>query len=414
LDFDVRCAVWGALRQMSASKRCGCQHTTCRRAGATVAINDCQLEINRRMSRRHQAITSKWVTFVKDFHMTTQQPLLASDSFIFRTNARQPRYLGALRRRVLSMAVATLLICYCDSIYAQQQAINRARFSELEFFVKPTEEFTYFNRYGVFGSAYWQSTLAQLLNNVPKSDSKQGGSPKEDLAHEWPPGTPKVPGNGNSASIEKHLLHAMDENDVFGRMSNYQAESKTGSMQAYGAVTMFFKRINAKPKEAEDDKAQFDISIGILNPEISGRAGIDFLVQVDRIPTWGYITTGYHNPEPLTVLGENNKPAFLSKDKDDKVFITPLSVNPKPMASYQKALHSDLKFDRGITEGSKGVLKGDLVRVTVMARVWADADGNKPPFPTVPEPATWLLGLTGLAAVIGSQTWRKRNLKAPV
>jgi hypothetical protein len=43
----------------------------------------------------------------------------------------------------------------------------------------------------------------------------------------------------------------------------------------------------------------------------------------------------------------------------------------------------------------------------------APAPQPDPPAAT-PEPATWLLGLTGLAAVIGSQTWRKRNLKAPV
>ncbi len=31
-----------------------------------------------------------------------------------------------------------------------------------------------------------------------------------------------------------------------------------------------------------------------------------------------------------------------------------------------------------------------------------------------PEPATWLLGLTGLAAVIGTQVWKKRYPKSAV
>jgi hypothetical protein len=297
-------------------------------------------------------------------------------------------------RLLAVLAVGLLLTCLGDSCFAQ----GKASFEWAAFRIEPPADFV---PYGVGRHPFWRSNMtledtfqAAALGRVNRVADKKitdhwdkppGGVFKKDFNALIPPDTASI----RSHWLDSHWNLNTGDPTTFVHMNDYLAESDTGNpIQGYGTVRMIFQRNAGAPKL--DPLA---IRVEIKNPQWKGTAGVDFEIRVTHV-----IPGVLRGVTDLTVRGNGaNK------------------VNP--VIDVTASVKSGNLFQDMFTSDVSAVKAAEWVMVRVTPRVWASKPMGKPAFPNtapVPEPASWALGLTGLAAVIGTQAWKKRYPKSAV
>jgi hypothetical protein len=294
------------------------------------------------------------------------------------------------------------------------RAPSEAEFHKFSFTITPPADVIPYDREN---DGLWQSDFTLRSNPLkgllPRHSNAEGGAvgfpgwfghnPPIDLFHTSPPAfqtdfvdaAAKVLARGSFAN---HLINTTfgaappaARAEVAGALERYNAQSWTEQVEAFGTIRLYFiiEKVPAKPVE---------IDIDVDNPKIDGNAGIDYRIDTYRLEVLPWWSGGGWKP-PVDSKMSLVTPKGLTNLAGAKRNIT---VPPAPKATFK----SDL--------AAFGI--GDLLMIDITARVWANQPGNlgRPPFPKIdppgtPEPATWLLGLTGLAAVIGTQAWKSRQ-----
>jgi hypothetical protein len=180
-----------------------------------------------------------------------------------------------------------------------------------------------------------------------------------------------------------HHVRCFNEALVSGTLRS-KAESYGGEIQAIGTLEMVFIKEKAVTED-KTDNAFASIQFEYATKE--GTAGVDYKLEMFR-RKYGFF---YGQLEPLEVKRK------LTNGED--------VVADEPIKPSQGTLQS---FTTDLTQ----LETGDLLFINLTTRAWANGTNKTPPeFPTpaVPEPATWLLGLTGLAGVVATQAWTSRR-----
>jgi hypothetical protein len=186
---------------------------------------------------------------------------------------------------------------------------------------------------------------------------------------------------------------------VAGFARAYKATSWLEDVQAFGSLHLAFE-----PSQAMIAGDQIDFIFGVDAPVATPDAGIDIFYSI-----YHYRPAGGVGGAPIFVPLTNAAGIRLENVR-------------KPVPTGRNFLHTESVDVSGLSwEGWDpfDFFSNDKLVVKFTSRVWANSPGGPagrgaPVNPTLPEPATWLLGLTGLAAVVGTQAWKKRYPKSAV
>jgi hypothetical protein len=172
---------------------------------------------------------------------------------------------------------------------------------------------------------------------------------------------------------------------VNGEMSGMSAEFFNGPneiLEAEGSLEMRYKFVK---KPADDENLVVDVQV--KDPTIVGNARILYKVVIEQTKT------GKNDWKQVGEVGGPQIGKWIVLDKG------------------AAGKDHDNKFS-AVLGWRHGSFTFTEVRVRIEAKVQA---ADKPlEAPGLPEPATWVLGLTGLAAVVGTQAWKKRYPKSAV
>jgi hypothetical protein len=205
---------------------------------------------------------------------------------------------------------------------------------------------------------------------------KEEGDRSNDLLHNSEDIMYHIPDSGIASAYHYVKFVTEDEDWVSGKLAS-KAVSHQGDIQAIGTLEMVF----IKEKAVAENENFASIVFENLNTT-EGKTGVDYKLEMFR-RRYGFF---YGSLEPLKV------------QLTDKVVDKPI----KPRQGEFQSFKTDLTQ----------LETGDLLFIKLTTRAWANGTKKEPPeFPTPagPEPATWLLGLTGLAGVVGTQAWKSRR-----
>lgn len=217
---------------------------------------------------------------------------------------------------------------------------------------------------------FWESDIILsdgIVNGFADTDPvARKGDPVENTQ----PGRTWKPDPDREAAIKQNQILGVPLDQFSGSFDHYEADSKRGYISAYGSFSMKFKATAVAPIAGD----KVDITLTFKTPKQHGNAGIESVVYAHT----------YNGMGPITPL-----------------------LNPawEPYNPLKGPRHE-------ILHGNDFKKLNDEIYVHVAVRVWASPlplGPVPPPAPVIPEPATWLLGLTGLAAVIGTQAWKSRQ-----
>jgi len=184
---------------------------------------------------------------------------------------------------------------------------------------------------------------------------------------------------GYDVELGVQQIGIFDNFKLQGRSGKSSVISKPGTEVLVMGRCFSFGLHRLKPGQGGNAPAEVTGTVQIENPLLQGNGAIEYLVE----GSWVHAKTG-----------EGAK------------------FDPKKWQDLGKAKDGKVIFNMPIPKE----LGNDEVKIflQVYTRLRTDKIPDPPPAAAQPEPATWLLGLTGLAAVVGSQAWKKRYPKSAV
>lgn len=184
---------------------------------------------------------------------------------------------------------------------------------------------------------------------------------------------------GYDAELGEQQIGIFNKFELQGRSRKSSVISKPGTAVLVMGRYFSFGLHRLKPGQGVDAPDEVTGTVQIEGKQLQGNGAIEYLVH----GSWENVNTGAKDtiaPTPWEDLG---------KAKDGK---------------------GQIKVAIPKTQGNDEV----NIFLEVVTRLRTDKVPDPPPAAQLPEPATWLLGLTGLAAVVGSQAWKKRYPKSAV